>query len=64
MEFKRHRSFSLRNRAVIIVATVLLLFLGVRAARLPIDAVPDVTNVQVQVITASPRFRPRKSSST
>lgn len=51
--------FSLRNRAVVLVATALLCILGVRAAlRLPIDAVPDVTNVQVQVITASPALSP------
>ncbi|MBL9042777.1 MAG: efflux RND transporter permease subunit [Myxococcales bacterium] len=51
--------FSLRNRAVILVATALLLVLGVRAAlRLPLDAVPDVTNVQVQVITAAPALSP------
>ncbi len=51
--------FSLRNRALVLVATALLTVLGVRAAlRLPIDAVPDVTNVQVQVITASPALSP------
>lgn len=51
--------FSLQNRALVVVATALLMFLGVRAAlRLPIDAVPDVTNVQVQVITAAPALSP------
>ncbi len=52
-------NFSLRHRAVVLAATVLLIILGVRAAqRLPIDAVPDVTNVQVQIITAAPALSP------
>ena len=51
--------WSLRNRAVVILATVLLAILGVRAAaRLPIDVTPDVTNVQVQVITSAPALSP------
>lgn len=52
-------AWSLRNRAIVLVATVLFLAFGVRAAtELPIDAVPDVTNVQVQVITAAPALSP------
>lgn len=51
--------WSLRNRPVVLAALALLVALGVDAARnLPIDAVPDVTNVQVQVITASPALSP------
>ena len=50
---------SLRNRAVVLVGTLLFVILGIQAAlRLPIDAVPDVTNVQVQVITAAPALSP------
>jgi cobalt-zinc-cadmium resistance protein CzcA len=52
-------AWSLRGRAVILVATVLFVLFGIRAAvNLPIDAVPDVTNVQVQVITAAPALSP------
>src|SRR3982751_3949894 len=52
-------SWSLRHRAAILVATVLLVVAGVKSAlELPIDAVPDVTNVQVQVITAAPALSP------
>ena len=52
-------AFSLRNRAIIAVATLLFIALGVEAVqRLPIDAVPDVTNVQVQIITAAPALSP------
>ncbi len=51
--------WSLRNRAVVTLATLLLIVLGIRSAlTLPIDAVPDVTNVQVQVITAAPALSP------
>ncbi|MCA9691957.1 MAG: efflux RND transporter permease subunit, partial [Myxococcales bacterium] len=50
---------SLRNRVLVLVATALLIALGLRAAlRLPIDAVPDVTNIQVQVITSAPALSP------
>ncbi len=51
--------WSLRNRAVVLLTTLLFLFAGLRSAlRLPIDAVPDITNVQVQVITAAPALSP------
>lgn len=50
---------SLRNRAAVIVGALLLAGVGIAAAlRLPIDAVPDVTNVQVQVITPAPALSP------
>jgi heavy metal efflux system protein len=52
-------SWSLRHRAVVLAATLLFTVFGVRAAlQLPIDAVPDVTNVQVQVITSAPALSP------
>lgn len=48
-------AWSLRNRALVLVATLLFIVVGVRSAlQLPIDVVPDVTNVQVQIITAAP----------
>jgi cobalt-zinc-cadmium resistance protein CzcA len=51
--------WSLRHRALVLVGTALLVIVGVRSAiELPIDAVPDVTNVQVQVITAAPALSP------
>lgn len=51
--------WSLRNRAVVLVAALLLVLLGARAATtLSIDAVPDVTNVQVQIITSAPALSP------
>ncbi len=52
-------AWSLRNRALVLVATLLFIVVGIRAAlQLPIDAVPDVTNVQVQIITAAPALSP------
>ena len=50
---------SLRNRLVVIFFVLLVGSLGVRAMKqLPIDAVPDVTNVQVQVLTNAPALGP------
>ncbi|MET0795451.1 MAG: CusA/CzcA family heavy metal efflux RND transporter [Polyangiaceae bacterium] len=51
--------WSLANRVIVIIATLLLVGVGVHAAQnLPVDAVPDITNVQVQVITAAPALSP------
>src|ERR1044071_4107902 len=51
--------WSLRNRAAVVLGATLLLLVGVRSGfNLPIDAVPDVTNVQVQIITAAPALSP------
>lgn len=52
-------AWSLRNRAIVLVATLLFVAVGIRAATtLSIDAVPDITNVQVQVITTAPALSP------
>lgn len=52
-------AWSLKNRAIVLVATLLFAIVGIRAATtLPIDAVPDITNVQVQIITAAPALSP------
>ena len=54
---------SLNNRFLVLMATCLVAGLGVyAAANLPIDAVPDLTNVQVQVITEAPASRRWRSS--
>lgn len=51
--------WSLRNRPVVLLLTLIFILLGVQGAlRLPIDAVPDVTNVQVMVITTAPALSP------
>jgi cobalt-zinc-cadmium resistance protein CzcA len=52
---------SLRQRAFVLLAAVGLLILGLHsAARLPIDAVPDITNVQVQINTEVPALAPEE----
>lgn len=53
--------FSLRQRAFVLLATGGLIFTGLGAAlRLPIDAVPDITNVQVQVNTEVAALAPEE----
>lgn len=48
-------AFSVRNKAVVGLMVVTLIGFGLYALRhLPIDAVPDITNNQVQVITVTP----------
>ncbi len=50
---------SLKNRFLVLTFTALLTLAGVIAAlRLPIDAVPDLTNVQVQVLTNAGSLSP------
>lgn len=47
--------FSIKNKIVIGIMTLLLIIWGVwSATKLPIDAVPDITNNQVQIITVCP----------
>lgn len=51
--------FSLANRFLIIVIVFLVAGLGVyNALRIPIDAVPDMTNTQVQILTEAGSLSP------
>jgi len=53
--------FSVRQRVFVLLATLVLIGIGVYSAlRLPIDAVPDITNVQVQINTAVPALAPEE----
>ncbi len=53
--FNKIISFSIRNKLVIGVLTIFLIIWGVYSlTKLPIDAVPDITNNQVQIITQAP----------
>ncbi len=55
---------SLNNRFFVLMATAFVAGLGVYSAlHLPIDAVPDLTNVQVQVITEAPALSPMEVES-
>ena len=52
-------TFATTNRFLVIFAVLLTAAVGLRSAsQLPIDAVPDVTNVQVQVLTTAPALGP------
>jgi heavy metal efflux system protein len=58
-----HRSLEIvmRQRPAVLLAAMLLVAVGVWAAlRLPIDAVPDITNPQVQINTAVPALAPEE----
>ena len=53
--------FSLNHRFLVVVLWLLAVVIGVQSMRsLPVDAVPDVTNVQVQVLTDSPGLAPQE----
>jgi heavy metal efflux system protein len=51
--------FAVQRRYVVVFVTLLIMVLGaVNLSRLPIDAVPDVTNKQVQVNSVAPSLSP------
>lgn len=51
--------FSLTRRSLVMVAVAILCGLGLwNFTRLPIDAVPDITNVQVMINTEAPGYTP------
>ncbi len=56
---KKLLELCLKWRLLVFVGVALVVVLGVRSAeQLPIDAVPDITNVQVQVLTNVPALGP------
>ncbi len=58
---RRLIDFSLDHRLVVVSLWALLVIWGLHsAANLPIDAVPDITTIQVQVLTDSPGFAPEE----
>ena len=53
--------FSLKNRALVIAAALLVLYLGMRTAtELPIEVLPDMTKPTVTVLTESPGLAPEE----
>lgn len=53
--------FVMRQRIAVVLATLVLIGVGTWAAlNLPIDAVPDITNPQVQINTAVPALAPEE----
>jgi cobalt-zinc-cadmium resistance protein CzcA len=56
---RRIVDFSLENRPLVLMAAVLMILVGGYAlTQLPIDVQPDITNVQVQVLTKAPALGP------
>ncbi|RIK97701.1 MAG: CusA/CzcA family heavy metal efflux RND transporter, partial [Proteobacteria bacterium] len=52
-------AFSVRRRWLVILAVMAVAAFGAwNFTRLPIDAVPDITNVQVQINTSAPGYSP------
>jgi len=50
-------SFSIRNKLIVLLFTLAIIVAGIWSiSKVPIDAVPDITNNQVQVITQSPNL--------
>ena len=61
MIVQRIIQWSLQNRFIVLIASLLILGMGfVAATQIPLDAVPDLTNVQVQVLTNSPALGPEE----
>ena len=56
---ERILKFSIRRRWVVLMATLAVAVLGLyNYPKVPIDAVPDITNVQVQINTEAPGYSP------
>ena len=52
-------TFAIERRWLIMVLTLLLAALGMyKTTQLPIDAVPDITNIQVQINSSAPGYSP------
>ncbi|WP_423193677.1 CusA/CzcA family heavy metal efflux RND transporter [Cupriavidus sp. H18C2] len=57
--FERLIRFAIAQRWLVLCAVLAMAALGAyNYSRLPIDAVPDITNVQVQINTAAPGYSP------
>ncbi|WP_440465945.1 CusA/CzcA family heavy metal efflux RND transporter [Pseudomonas sp. YH-1] len=57
--FERIIRFAIKQRYLVLLAVLAMAGLGIASyQKLPIDAVPDITNVQVQVNTSAPGFTP------
>ena len=52
-------AFAIERRWLVLALTLLLAALGIyKTTQLPIDAVPDITNVQVQINSSAPGYSP------
>ncbi|HHT9138893.1 MAG TPA: efflux RND transporter permease subunit, partial [Candidatus Wunengus sp. YC60] len=56
---ERILKFSIHHRWVVLMATLAIAVLGLyNYQKVPIDSVPDITNVQVQINTEAPGYSP------
>ncbi|MDR2122985.1 MAG: CusA/CzcA family heavy metal efflux RND transporter [Flavobacteriaceae bacterium] len=59
--FKKIIELSINNKLLVIIGTLALLIAGIYSVRdIAIDATPDITNNQVQVVTTSPTLVPQE----
>lgn len=57
--FEKLIQFAIEQRIVVMICVLIMAGLGIASyQKLPIDAVPDITNVQVQINAAAPGFTP------
>ena len=57
--FERIIRFAIEQRIVVMIAVLIMAGIGIYSyQKLPIDAVPDITNVQVQINAAAPGYSP------
>jgi cobalt-zinc-cadmium resistance protein CzcA len=57
--FERIIQFAIEQRIIVLLAVLLMAAVGIGSyQKLPIDAVPDITNVQVQVNASMPGYSP------
>jgi len=53
--------FSLENKLIVGIGVLALIVIGLfSASKIPLDAVPDITNNQVQIVTTAPTFAPEE----
>lgn len=53
--------FSLNNKLIVALGVLALVIMGIfSATKIPLDAVPDITNNQVQIVSTAPTFAPEE----
>ncbi len=53
--------FSLNNKLLVLLGVIALILLGLfSASKIPLDAVPDITNNQVQIVSVAPTLAPQE----
>ncbi|CAA6829099.1 MAG: Cobalt-zinc-cadmium resistance protein CzcA; Cation efflux system protein CusA [uncultured Aureispira sp.] len=59
--FEKIIKFSLENKLLVLISILALILAGIySAAKIPLDAVPDITNNQVQIVSTAPTLAPQE----